>query len=109
MPALEGNVKAKYSGSMMRIRQKSAFFSVLASYLKPVQVPEDDDIQTAATDGLRLYLNPKFWLGLTDKERDFVLVHEVLHAALGHCWRVGGRQRFKWNVAADYVITSFLV
>jgi predicted metal-dependent peptidase len=104
MPTPSPKVREKLSASMMRVRQKSAFFQVLASYLKPIEVPENDRIQTAATDGLRLYINPTFWLSLTDADRDFVLVHEVLHAALGHCWRVGGRHRFKWNVAADYVI-----
>lgn len=104
MPALSSAVKREYSGSMLRVRQKSPFFAVLASYLKPIEVPEDDQVQTAATDGLRLYLHPKFWLSLKSEERDFVLVHEVLHAALGHCWRHGGRHPQRWNYAADYVI-----
>jgi predicted metal-dependent peptidase len=105
MAKLSDRVRKEYSGSMLRVRQKSPFFAVLASYLSPVEVEEDHpQIQTCATDGLRFYINPRFWLGLKSEERDFVVVHEVLHAALGHCWRVGGRNRDKWNYACDYVI-----
>ena len=38
-----------------------------------------------------------------------MLAHEMLHAALRHGERVGGRDRFLWNVAADYVINGWLL
>ena len=38
-----------------------------------------------------------------------MLAHEMLHAALRHGDRVGGRDPYLWNVAADYVINGWLV
>ena len=38
-----------------------------------------------------------------------MLAHEMLHAALRHGDRVGGRDPYLWNVAADYVVNGWLV
>jgi predicted metal-dependent peptidase len=54
-----------------------------------------------------IYLNPQ--AGLSEAEWRFVLAHEMLHAALRHGDRVGGRDPYLWNVAADYVINGWLV
>jgi predicted metal-dependent peptidase len=54
-----------------------------------------------------IYVNPL--AALTPEEWRFVLAHEMLHAALRHGDRVGGRDRFLWNVAADYVINGWLL
>lgn len=91
-------------GSRLRLRSSGPYFSVLVSHLRVVQVPDDHDIDTAATDGRNLYISKPFWMALSPAERDFVLVHEVLHAALGHCWRRGGRDPYRWNIAADFVV-----
>ena len=39
----------------------------------------------------------------------FILAHEMLHAALRHSARVGGRDHYLFNVAADYQINGWLV
>ena len=101
---MDPELKRELSASKMRLRSKSPYFSVLTSYLKPIQVAEDSSITTAATDGLRLFVAKQFWMKLRPTERDFVLVHEVLHAALNHCSRRGARDPIRWNVAADYVV-----
>ncbi|WP_020523967.1 vWA domain-containing protein [Catelliglobosispora koreensis] len=44
-----------------------------------------------------------------NREHRFVLAHEMLHAALRHGDRVGLRDPYQWNVAADYVINGWLV
>jgi len=54
-----------------------------------------------------IYINPL--LNLSEEEWRFVLAHEMLHAALRHGDRVGGRDPYLWNVAADYVINGWLV
>src|SRR5262249_29695585 len=47
---------------------------------------------------------------MDEKEWRFVLAHEMLHAALRHSERVGGRDPYLWNVACDYyVINGWLV
>ncbi len=102
-------LKKILSASFMRIRVRSPFFAVLGSYLKILHVHDDDEIQTAATDGIRLYINKVFWMSLKPEWRDFVLAHEILHAALGHSWRYFGRDPKRWNIACDYVINLILV
>jgi len=54
-----------------------------------------------------IYINPL--AGLSEAEWRFVLAHEMLHAALRHGDRVGGRDPYLWNVAADYVINGWLI
>jgi predicted metal-dependent peptidase len=54
-----------------------------------------------------IYVNPH--AGLSEEEWRFVLAHEMLHAALRHGDRVGGRDPYLWNVACDYVINGWLV
>jgi len=54
-----------------------------------------------------IYINPL--LELSEEEWRFVLAHEMLHAALRHGDRVGGRDPYLWNIAADYVINGWLV
>ena len=53
-----------------------------------------------------LYVNPL--TSLDDGERRFVIAHELLHAALRHDTRCGGRDPWLWNVACDYVINGWL-
>lgn len=54
-----------------------------------------------------IYINPL--RTFTDDEWRFVLAHEMLHAALRHGERRGGRDPFLFNVAADYVVNGWLV
>lgn len=68
----------------------------------------DTEIPTAATNGKRVAFNPDFITGLTDDELKFLVAHECLHPMLEHNYRRGGRQRKRWNMAADYVINQLL-
>jgi predicted metal-dependent peptidase len=67
------------------------------------------DITVAAVSPAagEIYLNPLHTL--PQAQWRFVLAHEMLHAALRHGDRVGGRDPYLWNVAADYVINGWLV
>ncbi|MER6673271.1 hypothetical protein [Streptomyces sp. NPDC000983] len=53
-----------------------------------------------------IYVNPL--VVLDDEEWRFVLAHEMLHAALRHGDRCGGRDPYLFNVACDYVINGWL-
>jgi len=46
---------------------------------------------------------------LDEHQWRFVIAHEMLHAALRHGDRVGGRDPYLWNCAADFVINGWLV
>jgi predicted metal-dependent peptidase len=67
------------------------------------------DITVAAVSAAagEIYLNPL--QNLSTLQWRFVLAHEMLHAALRHGDRVGGRDPYLWNVAADYVINGWLI
>ncbi|WP_394621054.1 hypothetical protein JNUCC0626_18750 [Lentzea sp. JNUCC 0626] len=67
----------------------------------------DISIAAVSTASAEIYVNPL--AGLTRLEWRFVLAHEMLHAALRHCNRVGGRDAYLWNIAADYVVNGWLV
>ncbi|GAA2119605.1 hypothetical protein GCM10009759_67810 [Kitasatospora saccharophila] len=54
-----------------------------------------------------IYLNPL--RRHTDGEWRFILAHEMLHAALRHGDRTGGRDPYLFNVAADYVVNGWLL
>jgi predicted metal-dependent peptidase len=76
-------------------------------------------IDTAATDGVYVYINPDFFRGLdSDSQRAFLLAHEVSHIILRHPQRgkvYQDRGFFRpsvsfdhrlYNRAADYIINS---
>ncbi|MFD5465619.1 hypothetical protein ACFWIQ_22700 [Kitasatospora sp. NPDC127059] len=67
------------------------------------------DIAVAAVNAEvgEIYVNPLRHYG--DEEWRFILGHEILHAALRHGERRGGRDPFLFNVAADYVINGWLL
>lgn len=82
------------------------FFGQLAMELIPVP---DDSVGTACTDGVKLWYSPKFLFSLPDPEQLGVVAHEVMHPALLHTFRRGGRDNDQWNDAADYAINPLLI
>lgn len=84
------------------------FYGTLALSLTPVVDPEKAE-GTAATDGRRLFYDPK-WMGKQDILQTMGLIaHEVMHPALQHHTRRGQRNPKKWNVAGDHVINLCLL
>lgn len=78
------------------------------------------DVPMAATDGRRLYLNPKYMAGLKPMERVFVYAHELDHVVSRHPQRFKSHQkagdingkpvdRKQLNEHADYVINRGLL
>ena len=66
-------------------------------------------VPTMATDGVSLFYNPKFVGTLNAAELAGVLAHEVMHPALQHHTRRGGRDHRRWNMACDYAINPMLL
>ena len=66
-------------------------------------------IETMATDGVSLYYNPSYVETLNAAELAGVLAHEVMHPALQHHTRRGGRNPKRWNMACDYAINPLLI
>lgn len=63
-------------------------------------------VDTAATDGRVIKWNPGFVDGLTDEQLRFVLLHETLHCAHQHMWRLPADER--GNAAGDHAINNTL-
>ena len=66
-------------------------------------------IETMATDGVSIYYNPGYVETLSAAELAGVLAHEVMHPALQHHTRRGGRNPKRWNIACDYAINPLLI
>lgn len=84
----------------------TVFFTNLVLRLEPVI---DWKIPTACTDGDKLWLNPAWWLGLTQDEKFTICAHEPAHIAQLHHLRQGDRDLDTWNIAGDLAINSWLV
>lgn len=65
-------------------------------------------IQTQATDGFNLFVNPQFTANLDFTGKCFVMAHEVMHCLLNHMRRGKGHDQMRSNIAADYEVNVTL-
>jgi predicted metal-dependent peptidase len=91
--------------AMIYIDSNFPFFSSLLRNLKWIYTFQ---VQTQATDGTRLLVNPEFTSKLSIKMKAFVMMHEVMHCALDHMARGKNHDPHKSNVAADYEVNGLL-
>lgn len=103
---VEQEIKATVLGLLLQ----KPFFGFLVSKMDFI---EDKDsyigpIPTAATDGKNIIYNEQFFKGMTQKERTFVVGHEIMHCVLDSIGRCGDRDRGYWNMATDYIINDLL-
>ena len=89
--------------SRIRILDDYGFYGLL---LMHIIFALDDNCETAATDGKRIYFSPCFLDGLSDDELDFVLMHEILHIVLLHILRGSELDNDRFNTACDIVVNS---
>lgn len=89
--------------SRMRILCNNGFYGLLLMHMI---YSIDENCETAATDGRRIFFGSKFLDELNDTELDFVMMHEILHVVLQHCLRQGDRDDEQFNIACDIVVNS---
>ena len=89
--------------SRMRILVNNGFYGLLLMHMV---YSIDENCETAATDGKRIFFGPKFLDDISDSELDFIMMHEILHVVLQHCFRDGDRDREQFNIACDIVVNS---
>lgn len=77
-----------------------------ASILLKLRFVLDNTCLTLATDSVTLKYSDNYLDTLTNEEVKGVLCHEIMHVALGHCFRRKGRDPLLWNIAADYVVNE---
>lgn len=77
------------------------FFGEFIGKLRPVYTFR---IETQATDGKDILINPQFTTNLNFSQKVFVMAHEIMHCVLNHMRRAKdkGWSMKKANVAADY-------
>lgn len=97
---MERVVKAR-CGLLMR----EPFFGTLSLRLWLI---ESEKCKTMEVNGRDLRFNPTWALELPLAELEAVIAHEVMHCALGHHLRRGGRQVKEWNEATDHAVNHEL-
>lgn len=67
-------------------------------------------VDTQATDGYNIFVNPLFTSKLDLEQKVFVLAHEIMHCVLNHMRRskIAGHDHYKSNIAGDYEINTYL-
>ena len=91
--------------SVLQVRRECAFFGALMLFARIIPTKS---IETAATDGKTIFINEDYLNSLSSSQQNALLLHEVLHMALLHCIRIGGRDRLIWNIAADIVVNGLI-
>lgn len=89
-------------------RRNTTFISTILFSLKLSW--NNEDTESARTNGLEIQLNTEFWEKLNVEQRISLLVHEAWHVALNHVVNI---QKFpvnpqRYSKAADFVINSLL-
>ena len=97
----------KIEKARARLMMDQAFFGTL---LLGMPLIEDATLKppTMATDGKSIWFHPAFVDECSVDEVKGVLCHEVLHTAMLHPFRRGGRDRKKANKAMDYAINGII-
>lgn len=94
----------KLQGAKISLLTNHPFYALLLMHMK---FSLDKTCETSYTDGVRIAFNPDYLKELSDSELEFVLMHEVLHAALGHPFRVQADFDIEiFDQACDIVVNS---
>lgn len=89
--------------SRFRILNSNGFFGLLLLHVK---FGLDENCDTAYTDGERINFSPDFLSSLSNQELDFVMMHEIMHIVLRHCFRGKLADPHLFNIACDIVVNS---
>ncbi|MBE6727288.1 MAG: hypothetical protein E7562_01425 [Ruminococcaceae bacterium] len=89
--------------SRMRILCNHGFYGLLLMHMK---FSIDESVETACTDGERIIFGSCFLETLSDRELDFVMMHEIMHVVLQHCMRGEKYDAERFNIACDIVVNS---
>ena len=97
-------ITRKIMVSRMRLLVNNGFYGLLLMHMK---ISLSEDYETAWTDcNDRIFFNPKFVDSLSDRELDYALMHQVIHASLRHSNRRGDYKENLFDEAADIVVNS---
>lgn len=89
--------------SRLRILCNNGFYGLLLMHMN---YGLDEECETAYTDGVNIRFCSQFLDSLSDNELDFVMLHEIIHVVLQHCFRGANREAERYNIACDIVVNS---
>ena len=89
--------------SRMRILNNHGFYGLLLMHMR---YGLDTSCPTAYTDGRQICFSPDYLNILSEKELDFIMMHEILHVVLRHCFRGVNMEQERYNIASDIVVNS---
>lgn len=101
------DVESKFHMCVMDILNEFNYFAPAVTALVPILT---NGVDTMATDGIRLFMNPRFVEGLSFNECIFVILHECMHCILNHMYRekINNFDHQLGNIAADYEVNGIL-
>lgn len=98
-------ITKRLQGIRQGLVRKTPFYAIL---LFGLRFSLDDMTETVYTDGERIAFNPDFLKSITDREVEFIMLHEVSHVALGHPFRriIADCDFELYDMACDIVVNS---
>lgn len=76
--------------------------------LMRLNISADRSVETACTNGRWIKYNPDFMASLKPSQRNYILLHEMLHVLFKHWKRQGDRDPRLWNIACDMVVNNYI-
>ncbi len=107
LAALKKKTLAQMSQDRQRLLVRYPFTGGILMRLEFIPV-RDRRLRTAATDGVRVFMNIAFCARLSAEERLFVLAHEAWHCVLMHMLRCQTRHPRTFNIATDMEVNHLL-
>ena len=98
-------ITKRLQGIRQGLVRKTPFYAIL---LFGLRFSLDDMTERVYTDGERIAFNPDFLKSITDREVEFIMLHEVSHVALGHPFRriIADCDFGLYDMACDIVVNS---
>ena len=104
------NIDKQISNTQAALIKEHPFFASLLSNRQIIVVPfVAREVQTAGTDGSRIFWNPAFMDAIGPENRKFVVCHELYHIIFDSMGRRNNRDMGLWNSATDFKINEYLV
>jgi len=102
------DLKTHMAKARARVLLKSAFFGTLL-VTTPSIITRHPRIDTAATNGLKVWYNADYIEPLSTEKLMGLIAHELSHIALMHMFRCQHRDPKQWNIACDHAINLMLL
>lgn len=94
--------------AMVHLLLKQPFYGYIAASVTPVESKDVPAMCITSEPALKLLYNKSWYEALDDNHALGAVMHEVLHFALLHPCRKGGRDGCLWSVACDMAVNEHI-